>query len=810
MGHMFRFCSKLTSLNVTSFDTSKVTGTNSSTVDGMNYMFTDCSDLISLDLSSFNTAKVVDMQHMFNGCYDLQSIYVGDGWSTASVTSSESMFGGQSKIVGGMGTIVDSNHTDKTYARIDGGAASPGYFINVETSRRVVGDIKDVFSNNLSSCTSIEFNYSNNCTENLASASLVVDVSDKKDNSVQLYVFGLKAYILSDKEILPPSSCYRLFVGCSSLQEINLNNFSAIAVVNMDSMFYYLKSLTNITFGDNFNTCNVTTMYRMFYRCSGLTSLDVSSFNTSKVTNMSDMFNSCQALTSLDLTKFITSEVTNMSSMFRDCRALSSLDVSSFNTSNVTNMKSMFALCENLEELDVSNFDTTSAIDISCMFELGSTTLSSSDGSHTFDSKIKMLKIPSNLINSTTINASSLFFGCKGITTLDVSGFDTSNVTDMESMFAYCESLTSLDLSSFNTGRVTNMSTMFQACFKLETIYVGTDWNTSSVTDGSYAFFNCLKLVGGSGTVYSNSHRDVTYAHIDGGAANPGYLSTKSDLTLATIKNLPSTITEITFNTFGNCLSDVAGFTETLLGDHIALYVNSDSTKAYILSNGLTVFPKSSSGMFSNRSTLLTINFINVDTSKVTDMANMFYYCSGLTSLDLSSFNTANVENMYNMFSQCSGLTSLNVASFNTSNVTNMCCMFNRCLNLTELNVSNFNTGNATNMAAMFSYCEKLTSLDVSNFDTSNVTTMDSMFSVLRGLTELDLSSFNTSKVTNMSAMFEHSYNIITIYVGSDWSTDSVTLSSNMFNNCTSLVGYDSTKTDATYATTSGYLTLKS
>ena len=46
-----------------------------------------------------------------------------------------------------------------------------------------------------------------------------------------------------------------------------------------------------------------------------------------------------------------------------------------------------------------------------------------------------------------------MFNGCSRLTSLDVSKFDTSKVTDMGSMFSECSSLTSLDLSNFDTSK---------------------------------------------------------------------------------------------------------------------------------------------------------------------------------------------------------------------------------------------------------------------------------------------------------------------------------------------------------------------
>ena len=176
-------------------------------------------------------------------------------------------------------------------------------------------------------------------------------------------------------------------------------------------------------------------------------------------------------------------------------------------------------------------------------------------------------------------------------------------------------------------------------------------------------------------------------------------------------------------------------------------------------------------------------SFKGSNTSKVTTMYQMFYFCSNLTSLDVSSFDTSNVTDMGYMFYNCNSLTSLTLSNFDTSKVTNMNGMFAYCSNLTSLDVSNFNTSNVTGMGSMFAYCSNLTSLDVSNFDTSNVTSMNSMFSGCRGLTSLTLSNFNTSNVTGMGSMFRGCSGLESLTL-SGWDTSKVTDMNYMFKNC--------------------------
>ena len=161
-------------------------------------------------------------------------------------------------------------------------------------------------------------------------------------------------------------------------------------------------------------------------------------------------------------------------------------------TDNVTSMKQMFSGCANLSTLEVNGFNTENVEDMSEMFLL-----------------------------------------CQGLNHLDLSYFNTSNVKDMTSMFSMCSNLEELDLNSFSTSNVENMSSMFFGCTNLQTIYVGRNWSTSKVKDGNQMFYECHNLRGGQGTEYSQQHTGVDYAHIDGGTANPGYLTSAdgSDIT---------------------------------------------------------------------------------------------------------------------------------------------------------------------------------------------------------------------------------------------------------------------------------------
>ena len=122
MEAMFAECSSLTDLDVSTFVTKNVKN--------MRYMFYNCSGMRRLDLTNFNTGKLTDMYRMFNGCFAMRVIFAGPDWTPEKVTSGAEVFNDCTNIVGGETTTYSTDHTDYTYARIDGGYGTDkaGYF----------------------------------------------------------------------------------------------------------------------------------------------------------------------------------------------------------------------------------------------------------------------------------------------------------------------------------------------------------------------------------------------------------------------------------------------------------------------------------------------------------------------------------------------------------------------------------------------------------------------------------------------------------------------------------------------------------
>ena len=112
---MFYECYALASLDVSKFNTAKVTG--------MREMFHYCYALTSLDLTSFNTANVTDMYRMFNECSALTTIYASEKFVTGKVDDSLKMFYQCDKLVGAI--KYDGNKVDHTYANYETGYFTP-------------------------------------------------------------------------------------------------------------------------------------------------------------------------------------------------------------------------------------------------------------------------------------------------------------------------------------------------------------------------------------------------------------------------------------------------------------------------------------------------------------------------------------------------------------------------------------------------------------------------------------------------------------------------------------------------------------
>ena len=457
-------------------------------------------------------------------------------------------------------------------------------------------------------------------------------------------------------------------------------SFKTYAPTSLAQFFASCSTLETISGLEYLNTANVTNMYRMFYECNKLSSLDLSNFNTANVTNMEEMFYSCQNLSSLDLSKFNTEKVTNMSGMFYGCQNLSSLDLSKFNTEKVTNMSGMFAGCQKLSSLDLSKFNTKEVKHMNSMFESCSA-LSSLD--------------LSNFNTANVESMSGMFAGCQKLSSLTLSNFNTANVEFMDNMFNGCSVLTSLDLSNFNTKEVRYMYSMFQACSALTTIYASDEFVTTKVEIGSDMFSGCTKLKGFDSSMIDHKKANCgTDGYFTPGCAYAEFDNATGTLTFRYKGVKPAGAYDLNVESNNPGWEDQKGNIKKVVFD-----------ASFAIAR-----PTSCCWWFANCFYLTEIEGIeNLNTQNVTDMRDMFTCCYALTSLDVSNFNTQNVEDMTDMFLGCEKLSLLDLSNFNTERVKNMSSMFSGCSTLQTIFASDkFFTNQVFDGDGMFQGCENL------------------------------------------------------------------------------------------------------
>ena len=91
-------------------------------------------------------------------------------------------------------------------------------------------------------------------------------------------------------------------------------------------------------------------------------------------------------------------------------------------------------------------------------------------------------------------NSSWLFYKCSYIISIDLSHFNSINITSMYCMFNSCSALKSLNLTNFNTSNVEDMSSMFLNCSSLESLNLST-FDTSNVNNMGDMFGSCSSLI---------------------------------------------------------------------------------------------------------------------------------------------------------------------------------------------------------------------------------------------------------------------------------------------------------------------------
>ena len=214
-----------------------------------------------------------------------------------------------------------------------------------------------------------------------------------------------------------------------------------------------------------------------------------------------------------------------------------------------------------------------------------------------------------NLKTDNVTDMSYMFANCSGLTSLDLSEWNTSKVVYMEYMFSDCGKLSNLDLSGWNTGKVKYTSCMFSDCGKLSNLDLS-GWNTENVTNMAYMFECCKGLT--SLNVSSWNTGKVIYM---------------------------------------NCM-----------------FAESSSLTSLDLSGWNTENVTNMENMFSNCSGLTSLDLSGWNTGKVTEIGSLFYDCNNLETIYAGDgWNIENASSSTDMFFNCTNLVGGSGTAFNSS-----------------------------------------------------------------------------------------------------------------------------------------------
>ncbi len=533
---------------------------NTENVMNMYSMFDGCYSLTILDLGNFNTANVKYMDYMFYQCYSLETIFVGDGW-TISSCSTEGMFEYCYFLVGGKGTafcdIIDNYSLKKRcgyYARIDGVDGNSGFF--TKSGEPVFVQPHVIVENGVATIYYTGYNYY---------------TGSKPKNALLL------------QRKYREGTSWPHEVSSSITKVIFDDSFNAYKPKGCAYWFYGLENLTEIIgMKENLNTEDVVIMESMFQGCDNLKTLDLSGFNTAKVKSMDKMFDGCANLETIYVgdewtTKSVSPAPDNDDNryytIFDGCKNLvggkgssyfeydyrgftfAKIDEGEDNPGYFTKVGEQKIIREEQAYAVIKDGIATfyyndnkieGSLPLQRSFQEWTEEIQSSITKIVFDESFKSYRpkncsywfynlknlieieeMKENLNTEYVIDMSYMFHSCSSLIALDLSNFNTSRVTDMAEMFSWCNHLSSLDLSSFNTPNVKSTAGMFYYCHFLQYIIVGDGWNKESMTGyfSNQMFTGCSHLYGGKGTAYKYDHDYGTYAIIDGGESSPGYLT---------------------------------------------------------------------------------------------------------------------------------------------------------------------------------------------------------------------------------------------------------------------------------------------
>lgn len=456
---------------------------NTSEVDDMRSMFSSCTSLETLDLSSFNTEKVTTMATMFENSKHLRSLKLPKGFIGSSVTDLNATFKGCESL-----TELDLSGSNSENVK----EMNEMFYGCRALSKLDLTDFKTgqvtTMENMFCICSTLEtLDVSSFNTEN------VTTMLGMFNNCSSLRSLDLPGF--NTANVTQMSS---MFNKCSSLRSLDLSRFNTRKVTYMQSMFEGCTNLESIDLS-SFDTENMKSMTGMFFSCTKLDTLDLSSFATPKMVSMVDAFRNCKNLKTIYVTSaFTTDKVTLDFSIFDGCVNLPNYNPNKTGVEMAHTGEGGYLTAATASWVRWDAPTGTLSFHRSGTKPVGDNILDLGYGNYpnwdTHAAEIKKVVFKAGFRDETHTRCSKWFSGCTNLTSIEgIENLNTSNVKYMNEMFGQCSNLETLDLSHFNTEKVGNMSNMFNGCTKLRDLNISS-FNTENVTNMYGMFYGCSSL----------------------------------------------------------------------------------------------------------------------------------------------------------------------------------------------------------------------------------------------------------------------------------------------------------------------------
>ena len=238
----------------------------------------------------------------------------------------------------------------------------------------------------------------------------------------------------------------------------------------------------------------------------------------------------------------------------------------------------------------------------------------------------------------------------------------------MSNMFSNCGSLTALDLSSFNTRNVSSMYAMFSSCKALQKVAFGAGWRWVGA-NGYLPTPSSAYIAGADGKWYNT----------DGKGYAPKDIPSNKAMTYTAVAPKSA------FAVYSADDQSLTFYKRPVAPAEGAQFLGKTASKVFTGFETGTYSP-SSVPWAAYRSNVKAVTVAD-DGIAPTSTAYWFYFFTNATSIDLSKLDTGKVASMRSMFDGCTALTGFDLSSFDTGNVTNMACIFSECPSLEKISL---------------------------------------------------------------------------------------------------------------------------